>query len=78
MSKIQKMADGLQAIDNGLQAINMVTQTFTNIIEQGHQLKDNFETIELELNKANLAAKELSDEAIKNIKLPEFSLEDLY
>lgn len=78
LGRLQRMGQGLEALDNKLEAIEQVTSTLLNIANTAKEIKDNTEEINKAFTEANKAAQLDRNAKIEGVELPNFSLEDLF
>ena len=78
LGRLQRMNEGLEALDNKLQAFETVTATLLSIAESAKEIKDNVTTLNEELGKANTTFKKTRDDAIKALPDFDFDIDDLF
>lgn len=78
LGKLERMGQGLEQLDNKLEAIEQVTSLLLNITNTAKEIKENIEAIDKGVKDANEAAKKDRDAKIEGLELPNFSLEDLF
>lgn len=78
LGRLQRMNEGLEALDNKLQAIEMVTATLLSIAESAKEIKDNVTTLNTELTSANTQFKTTRDLAIQALPDFGFDIDDLF
>jgi hypothetical protein len=77
-ARLQRIADGLQQVENVAEDLEQVTQSARSIVETANEIKENAATINKAVSDANAAA--VADRAAKEegLDLPNFSLGDLF
>jgi len=78
INRLERMAQGLEVVDNSLQAIEQVTATLRNITQTANEIKENAEAINKAVSDANKAAETDRNAKIEGLELPNFSLDDLF
>lgn len=78
LGKLQRMGQGLEDLDNKLEAIEQVTSLLLNITNTAKEIKENIEAIDKGVKDANDAAKKDRDAKIEGLELPNFSLDDIF
>lgn len=76
--RLQRMNEGLEALDNKLEAIEQMTSTLLSIAQTAKEVKDNVDTLNTQLGDASKAFKSTRDEAIKALPDFDFGIDDLY
>ena len=77
-ARLQRIADGLQQVENVAEDLEQVTQSARSIVETANEIKENAATVSKAVSDANAAA--VADRAAKEegLDLPNFSLGDLF
>ena len=78
LGKLERMGQGLEQLDNKLEAIEQVTSLLLNITNTAKEIKENIEAIDKGVQDANAAAKKDRDASNEGVNLPNFSLDDLF
>ena len=78
LGRLQRMNEGLEALDDKLQAIETVTATLLSIAESAKEIKDNVTTLNTELSSANTQFKSTRDAAIAALPDFNFDIDDLF
>jgi len=73
--RLQRMNEGLEALDNKLEAIEQMTSTLLSIAQTAKEVKENVDQLGKQLGDANTAFKDTRDKAIE--ALPDFDFDDL-
>ena len=77
-ARLQRIADGLEQVENVAEDLEQITSSARNIVETANEIKENTTAISKAVTDANKAAKADRDAKEEGLELPNFSLEDLF
>ena len=72
------MNEGLEELDNKLEAIEQLTSTLLSIAQSAKEVKDNVDSLNTQLGDASKAFKDTRIKAIEALPDFNFSIDDLY
>lgn len=76
--RLQRMNEGLEALDNKLEAIEQMTSTLLSIAQTAKEVKENVDQLGKQLGDANTAFKDTRDKAIEALPDFDFDIDDLF